>query len=386
MRILMVTESFHPIVGGSETAIRYLSERMTAAGHTVMVAVMNVQNASSPSQAFAFRVLSSRIGPFDCKTPGKIWNCRKIVREFRPDVVNAHFLFESGFVGTSAAHSFGIPSVVSIRGRGIFFKPGNLLEKILSRWWIRGALKADAFLATSQEMADIAQNRHGIAVTALGNGVDTVAFHPSKKKDIRSPLGIRPDQKVIFCARRLVPKNGIEYMVRALPRIRKSEDAVLLLAAKREAEYDHLKAIAEELAVSSFIHFLGPLNHQDLPFFYASADVVVQPSIAEARSLACLEAMASGAVIVATDTGGLAELLTHEKTGVLIPAFEESTYGVSAVKEGGVQSLADGVLRALTETALRERVSRGAREAAEGQSWDVIAGKTVDIFSSVLSS
>jgi len=86
------------------------------------------------------------------------------------------------------------------------------------------------------------------------------------------------------------------------------------------------------------------------------------------------------------DTGGLAELLTHEKTGVLIPAFEESTYGVSAVKEGGVQSLADGVLRALTETALRERVSRGAREAAEGQSWDVIAGKTVDIFSSVLSS
>lgn len=380
MRILMVTETFHPIVGGSESAIRYLSDALTDAGHQVMVAVMNVHDASSPSDKFAFRLLTPVVCGLNLRTWGKIRNCRKIIREFKPDVVNAHFLFESGMVGTLAAHAEGVPSVVSIRGRGIFYKPKNVLDAALSRWWIDGAATADGFLATSQEMADIAHRRHGLEVVAVSNGVETDLFHPQRKTDIRTPLGIRQDQKVIVCARRLVPKNGIEYMVRALPLIRRTHDAVLLLASPKNAEYEKLKALAESLGLADAVRFLGPVVHADLPAYFSSADAVVQPSIAEARSLACLEAMASGAAIVATDTGGLKELITHETNGILVPAFEDSTYQVGALNERGVADLAAAVMRVLSDAALSGRIRRGAREYAETCSWPAIAKQSLEIY------
>lgn len=380
----MVTETFYPVVGGSETAIRYLSDELSDQGHEVMVAVMNVPTADTPSTKFSFRKLTPMVAGINCRTWGKIHNCRKIIREFKPDIVNAHFLFESGMVGTTAAHKEGIPSVVSIRGRGIFFRPGTLLESLLSKWWIGGAAKADGFLATSQEMADIAHARHGLEVRAVSNGVETHLFTPDRKTDIRTPLGIRPDQKVIVCARRPVPKNGIEYLVRALPLIRKQHDAVLLLAGPKKGEFDKLMDIAQELGVTDSIYALGSVLHDRLPELFASADAVVQPSIAEARSLACLEAMASGAAIVATDTGGLKELITHEKSGLLVPAFEASTYQVGAVHETGIMNLANAVSRLLADASLNAAVRKGARAYAETCSWPEIAKQSLEVYAKAM--
>lgn len=376
----MVTETFHPVVGGSESAIRYLSDALSDAGHEVMVTVMNVANASSPSVKFAFTRLSGRVKFLDMKTWGKIRNCRAIIRNFKPDVVNAHFLFESGMVGTTAAHKEGVASVVSIRGRGIFYKPNTFFDRLLSNWWIRGACQADSFISTSQEMADIAKSRHGITATTISNGVETDVFTPNRKKDIRTPLGIKASQRVIFCARRLVPKNGIEYMVRALPLIRRSHDAVLLLAAPKNADGHKLEQLAHDLGIAKFVHFLGPVSHEELPYYFASADVVAQPSIAEARSLACLEAMASGAAVVATDTGGLKELITHGKNGYLIPAFEESTYQVGAVRQTGVNTLAAAVCAVLNDPELTARLRTGARAYAETCSWPSIARQSLAVF------
>ncbi len=380
----MVTEAFYPSVGGSQTAIRYLSDALSDLGNPTMVAVMNVPGASSPSGKIAFATLTSYVGGVDLKTWGKIHNCRKIIRKFKPDIVNAHFLFESGMVGTSAAHKEGVPSVVTIRGRGIFFKPKNILEKILSRWWINGACQADGFIATSQEMADIATIRHGLSVTAISNGVETDIFTPEMNKDIKTPHGIAPHQRVIFCARRLVPKNGIEYMVRALPTVRQTHDAVLLLAAPKDAEYQTLNTIIDELKIRPFVKFIGSIDHEELPFYFAGADIVVQPSIAEARSLACLEAMAAGAVVIATACGGLKELITHGENGYLIPAFEESTYQIGAVKLQGVADLANAVSTVLSDVTLEKNIRRGARKFAETCSWPAIARQSLKIYDEVI--
>lgn len=386
MRILMVTETFHPVVGGSESAIRYLSDALTDLGHEVMVAVMNVPAAANPSKKFAFRVISPMVGPFNLKTWGKIAHCKRIVAEFKPDIVNAHFLFESGMVGTVAAHSNRVPSVVTERGRGLFSKPGNLLQRILFTWWIRGALKADAFIATSQEMADMAKQRFGIDILAISNGVETDLFTPSRRTDIHSILHAKPEQRILFCARRLVPKNGIEYIVRALPLIRQAHDAILVLAAPLSGDYEKLKTIAAQLGVTDHIRFIGPVSHEDLPMYFASADAVVQPSIAEARSLACLEAMASGAVVVATDTGGLKELITHKENGYLVPAFEESTYQVGAINETGVKNLAEAVQTILSDAALSDRLRKGARTYAQTCSWKEIAKQSLVIYQRAIDS
>jgi len=386
MRILMLTDSFYPEIGGSETAIWRLGEAMVDMGHTVGVAVISKENASNPSEKLLFWKVSSRVNKADLKFAGKIKNLRAVIREFKPDILNIHFMLESGYVGVKAAKAENIPCVLTNRGKGLYNKATNLVEGFMYPFWNRGALGADGFLATSQEMVDMAKEKYSIESTMMSNGVDTKNFHPDKDgKSMRERHNVKPSQKVLLCARRLVPKNGIEYIVRALPEIRKKNDAVLWLASPLIREYETLLKIATKLGVSDYVTFLGPVNHTELPYYFAAADVVVQPSLAEARSLACLEAMASGSAVVATATGGLKELITHGENGFLIPAFaDEKTYDVGKINEKGVSDLATAVSHMLSDGALRQKIKKGARAYAETCSWPNIARETLAVYKTII--
>ena len=388
MNILMITDSFYPEVGGSETAIWKLGEALVDMGHTVGVAVIAKANAANPSQKLKFWNVGSKMWGMDLKFIGRIHNMRSVIREFKPDVINVHFMLESGYVGVKAGHAEGVPVVLSNRGKGLYNKATNMLEATMYPFWNRGALKADRFIATSQEMVDIGKERYGIESLAISNGVDTENFHPSKDGSaIRKEHGVKDGQRVLLCARRLVPKNGIEYIVRALPMIRQKFDAVLWLASPLIREYEKLKAIAAELGVEPYVKFLGSVDHTKLPYYFSAADVVVQPSIAEARSLACLEAMASGSAVVATDTGGLKELITHKENGYLIPSFEESSYQVETmINEAGVRRLADAVVSVLGDDALRANLKKNARTFAETCSWPSIARQSLAVYEEAIRS
>jgi glycosyltransferase involved in cell wall biosynthesis len=387
MRILMLTDSYFPEVGGSETAIRKLGDAMTDAGHTVGVAVISKPNASNPSQKLSFWNVSSRIHGIDCKFLGKIWNLRRIVRSFRPDIINAHFMLESGYVGVKTARAERIPCVVTNRGKGLYNKAMNNVESFLYWLWNRGALHADRFLATSDEMVDILRDRYGRESTVMSNGVDTVTFTPEKNgQPIRDRHGVRLGQRVILCARRLVPKNGIEYIVRALPAIREKHDALLWLASPLIREYERLKEVASELGMSDFVRFLGPVLHDELPLYFRAADVVVQPSIAEARSLACLEAMAAGSAVIATSTGGLKEMITHRGNGYLIDPFMESTYHVTSFDASGVGRLAQAVTDVLGDDRLRLSMGQAARTYAMEYAWPKVAERTLAVYADTITS
>lgn len=387
MRILMLTDSFFPEVGGSETAIWNLSDTMTDLGHAVGVAVIAKPDARSPSERLAFWNVPSRMYGMDAKFIGRIHHLRAIIRAFKPDVVNAHFMLESGYVGVKAAHAEGVPCVLTNRGKGLYNKPTNVFERLLYPFWNKGACGADACIATSQEMVDIARERYGLASVAISNGVDIDNFTPSKDGTyLREQHGVGANQKVILCVRRLVPKNGIEYIVRALPAIRERHDAVLWLAAPKIREYEKLKRIVAESGMEEYVRFLGAVDHHDLPFYLAAADVVVQPSIAEARSLACLEAMASGCAIVSTDAGGLKELITHGENGYLIREFQEGTYAVTEVFPDGVKRLAEAVSIVLGDDALRVKIGDGARRYAEAYSWMHVTRQTLEVYERAIAA
>lgn len=387
MRILMLTDSYFPEVGGSETAIWKLSEAMVQKGHTVGVAVISKPNASNPSPKLSFWNVSSRIGGIDCKFLGKIHHLRKIVRAFKPAILNIHFMLESGYVGVKTAKKEHIPCVLTNRGKGLYNAPGNMIEAIMYRLWNHGALGADRYLATSDEMVDIFRDRYHKKSSVMSNGVDTDTFSPAKDGQMmRTRHGVQPTQRVILCARRLVPKNGIEYIVRALPLIRQKHDALLWLASPFIREYGRLQSIAEELGVAPYIRFLGPVLHDELPLYFRSADVVVQPSIAEARSLACLEAMASGSAVIATATGGLAEMIVHRKNGYLIDPFMESTYNVTSFDVTGVARLATAVTDVLSDDALRESMGKEAREYVQQYAWPRVAERTLAVYEDVIHS
>jgi glycosyltransferase involved in cell wall biosynthesis len=388
MRILMVIDSFYPWVGGSETAVVQLSNALSRMGHEVGVAVMSRPEARNPSNEFKFWLIPSTVGPFELKFLGKIRNLRKIIREFKPDVMNVHFMLESGYVGVTAARKEGIPVVLTNRGKGLYNEPMVFWERVLYPFWNNGSLHADRYIATSQEMVDMAKEKYGIESLAISNGVDIDHFTPGKDgASIRRKHGATDSRRVLLCVRRLVPKNGIEYIIRALPEIRKKHDAVLWLASPLIREYEVLKVICNELGIEQYVHFLGSVEHDVLPQYFAAADVVVQPSIAEARSLACLEAMASGAAVVATATGGLKELITHRDNGYLVPEFQQSTYAVTGYEPEGVQRLAAAVIDVLSDEPLRKHLQERARAYAVAEaSWPIIAKQTLKVYEEAIAA
>ena len=380
MKIAMVTDSFYPWVGGSETAIRMHVKTMRSMGHDVRVYGLFDQ-VESPGEDVPTIKVSSRWMGLPLKIYGRYRNLRRELLSFKPDVINAHFMLQSGWAGVACGKSLSIPTVVSVRGKGVFYRPKSWLEVLAFPIFRHRSLTADAMLATSEEMADMVLWRWGFKPTPLANGVETHLFHPDVDcSSVRRELGL-DGKRVIFCARRLVVKNGIQYLVKALPRIAKAvPDVQLVLAAPKEREYENLIADAKQLGVFDRMHFVGQVDHDVLPQYFAMADVVVQPSLAEARSLSCLEAMASGSAIVATATGGLAELLTHRLDGYLVPPFEPSTYHVSAPKEEGVQNLAAAVIEVLSDDVLRASLEKNARESSLQYDWSQTSTRTLEIY------
>jgi glycosyltransferase involved in cell wall biosynthesis len=182
----------------------------------------------------------------------------------------------------------------------------------------------------------------GVRVEALTNGVDTSLFRrvaPSLPPPVTG-------RRRIAVPRRLFQKNGVEYLVRALPEIGRRVDVEAVIIGDGP-ERGTLERLAADLGISDRITFLGARPHADMPGLLSSAEIAVFPSLMEATSVAALESMACGLPVAASRVGGLPEIV-DEGVGIL---FEPANPA----------SLADGVVKLLESPRLRE-LGNAARE------------------------
>lgn len=96
--------------------------------------------------------------------------------------------------------------------------------------------------------------------------------------------------------------------------------------------------------------------------------------------------MASGSAVIATATGGLAEMIVHRKNGYLIDPFMESTYNVTSFDVTGVARLATAVTDVLSDDALRESMGKEAREYVQQYAWPRVAERTLAVYEDVIHS
>ena len=218
-----------------------------------------------------------------------------------------------------------------VRARRPLWKP--ILRRIVA--------SADYVLAPSRELLDtaLALYPHPRAAVLL-NAVDTEAFQ-------RIAPALPPtSRRRVIVPRRLFPKNGVEYFVRALPRIAAAVDVEAIVVGDGP-ERARLDRLATELGVTERIRFLGAKPHVEMPGIFSSAEIAVIPSLMEASSVAALEAMACGIPVAASRVGGLPEII-DESVGTL---FEP----------GNPDSLAEAVVRALSDRAGLGRKGDAAR-------------------------
>ncbi len=315
MRILQQCIYFPPEVGGLESHVYYLCRELARMGHDVTM----VTSLSKPGSARYETVDGVEVVRrwFPSKTPaGWIAHTLGTIPAYLPLARHADILhaqtFASAPPGMIAQRLFRKPLVLTLHTSHFL----RLAQKPAWQPILRRIIRsADWLLAASVEIRDVALSLYPHPrAEALTNGVDTDIFRP-----VAPSLPREPGRYRLIVPRRLFEKNGVEYLVRALPLIRQALDAEALLVGDGP-ERGKLEALAAELGIAEQVRFLGARPNTELPGLLAASDVAVIPSLLEATSVAALEAMSCERPVAASAVGGLPEIVDETVGTLFAPA------------------------------------------------------------------
>ena len=312
---------------------------------------------------------------------------RILSREFEAaDVVHSRYCYRLAAISAPIAHRLARRFVVSLHGLGLLDNPADsLLKRWSHRRYRRTSLRsADAVIATSSEFARLASEYCDPGkITVIPNGVDTDQFDIS----LPVPETLRtkyPSGPVVLAIRRLVPKNGIQYLVQAAPRILASCPEARFVIGGWGSQEEELRRLAERLGVAPSFDFVGAIPNAEVPGYLALSTLVVFPSSMESTSHACLEAMAMGKPVVASRLGGLAELLGEAGRGVLVDLFGSSgsTYHAPPLlAEEASHRLADAIIALLRDPAAARSIGTAGRDYALAHfDWNVLVDQIVRVY------
>jgi glycosyltransferase involved in cell wall biosynthesis len=203
-----------------------------------------------------------------------------------------------------------------------------------------------------KEMANLKND-----VVVIPNAIDVDRFRPIEPSDMKSlkkNLRFFEKDRIIVCARRLVPKNGVEHMVQAMPEILHQVPNAILVIAGDGPQKKQIEIRIEELGLKTHVRMLGSVPHTEMLGYTQIADVEVVPSVIssnveEATSLAMLEGMACRKPLVVSKIGGLKETVIEGKTGLF-------------AEQANDKDIADKVIRVLSDDALAQSLGANARE------------------------
>jgi glycosyltransferase involved in cell wall biosynthesis len=336
VRILQQCIYFPPEVGGLESHAYYLCRDLVRLGHdVVMVTSRSRRDLPAREEMEGVHVFRTW---FPARSPaGWIAHTMASIPAYLPharrcDIVHAQ-TFASAPPAMLAKRRYGLPMVLTLHTSHFLRLARKPAWQPVLRRIIRSA---DWLLAASTEIRDVALGLYAHPrAEALTNGVDTELF-----RRVAPALPPAPGVRRIIVPRRLFPKNGVEYLVRALPLMRAHMNVEALLVGDGP-ERARLETLARELGVANATHFLGSRPNPEMPALFASAELAVFPSLMEATSVAALEAMSCELPVAASRVGGLPEIADDSVGGLFEPADPQSLADrvVALLEHGGLSAL-----------------------------------------------
>ncbi|MBI6545577.1 MAG: glycosyltransferase family 4 protein, partial [Cyanobacteria bacterium NC_groundwater_1444_Ag_S-0.65um_54_12] len=189
------------------------------------------------------------------------------------------------------------------------------------------ALTSDRVVSCAESLASYLM-RHSLCKSRLAQKILTIhngsclsgsSLDKNVRESVRQELGLPVNAPIIFCAARMSQGKGQEFLIAAMPAILAEQPAARLLLAGDGEKRASFEKQARQLSVTDAIGFLG--MRDDVPQLMAAADIFCLPSSGvEGLPLAVVEAMAAGLPVVATQVGGVSEIVRHEVTGWLVPS------------------------------------------------------------------
>ncbi|RJS84247.1 glycosyltransferase family 1 protein [Candidatus Bathyarchaeota archaeon] len=386
MRICMLTWEFPPrIVGGIARHCLSLSKALAKLGHEVYVVTLEFPGAplfEDINGIKVYRVLIELGHPnfiiwtfiFNHFMEKKVADLSENI-EF--DIIHIHDWLTAK-AGISSKHFLNKPLISTIhsteegRSRGLHNPDSFLIDGI--EWWM--TYEARRVIVCSNSVKWEVESHFSLPhdkVTVIPNGIEVSSFNLNiNREEVKRRYGIKPNERIILFVGRLVPQKGVDMLIKAAPLIvQQHRDARILIAGDGWSR-NYLEELARSMGLRDRIRFLGFISDWELEDLMVTADVLVVPSIYEPFGIVALEGMAAGTPVVATNIGGLSEIIEHDRTGVLVYPEDPG-------------SIAWGINKVLSDPKYADWLARNARrKVRKAYSWEAIAKRTVEVYEAAI--
>ncbi len=339
MRILMMTNTYRPIIGGLERSIEYFSHEYRVMGHEVLI-VAPEQQGSPAHEKGVFRIPAIKNvnkTNFSIELP-IYFKLSKVINTFNPDIVHAHHPFLVGNTALRIASQCTIPVIFthhSLYEENTHYVPLNssLMKRFLIAMATRYANACDYVFAPSESIAALIKQR-GVnrPIEVIPTGIYPDHFKVNNAAALRKRLGINPDVFVIGTAGRLAPEKNIDFLMRGIMRFLQINETAVFLVVGQGILETAIKEFFQHHRVSNRLFCAGTLHGQDLIDAYHAMDIFTFASHSETQGLVILESMAAGIPVVAVDAPGVRDIARDKYNGFLIAQDNEQDFANAIAK------------------------------------------------------
>ena len=241
----------------------------------------------------------------------------ELCRTWRPDVLDAHFVWPDGVAIAALARELGIPYVITLRGRLY-----ECLPISSQREQCTAALQcASAVISVSGQLAEEAR-KLGVSdnrLVIIPNGIDREYFHSRDKRTCRKELGLPDKGRLLVTVAHLGHRKGHREVIHAFADLPDDVRLVIVGGSAQGGTPAKLRAVASKIGVEDRLILPGPQPYERVPLYFSAADVSVLASYREGCPNAVLESLACGTPVVATDVGAVSDILSDPHVGRIVP-------------------------------------------------------------------
>ena len=333
MRILMMTNTYFPMVGGLEQSVHSFSEEFKSLGHEVLIVTPAFGGAPVEEPGVirinAIQKFKGTVFSVNFPVSGLL---TRLMKEFVPDMVHSHCPFFMGDFALRLSRQHAIPLV---------FTYHTMFEQYVHDWPVHNegvkrfmvklaagyANLVDQVIVPSESVQDILLKR-GVKtpMEVIPTGVDLERFSKGDGKAFRQQNQIPFDALVVGHAGRLAPEKNLEFLTNCMVELLKKEPRAHALIVGLGPSEKMIKDTFRKAGFEKRLHLTGVLHYQNLVDAYFAMDVFAFASLSETQGIVLIEAMAAGVPVVALDAPGAREVVEDYHNGRLLKEMDQQSF------------------------------------------------------------
>jgi len=385
MKILLTTESYYPNIDGGAVAQHNLAQGLKKRGHNVGIIAPGYSYRNiveKDNETTIYRIKAFKL-PFYMNSKYHfsifpLFEVRKIIKEFKPDVINVCSPYPISICAMIWAKKYNIPLIGSIHilpqnMLAPFFKYRlyKTLEKYSWKYLVYFFNLLDGATIPTKTGLDMYVKR-GLEtdIIPISNGLKTEIFNPNNNGEYLRKIFNLPDKNIVLFAGRINEEKNLDVLIKAIPDVIKEIDAHFLLVGSGGDYKNWLISLVKQLDVEKYTTFTDFLDYKDYPNIYSIADLFAIPSETELQSIVTMEAVATGLPVVVVNSGALPELASFNNGFVFEPKNSKQ--------------MADFIVKILSDEKLRKNMGKNSLKLIKRHSMESVVEQFEKIYEKVI--